>query len=931
MGAPSKIQVTFYLVRADAINVVLMPPSRATRGAAAAAPFQEDVASEWLAEGDDGACDQEDLASEDLSFDHLSMISDSQSWVESAGDSQASDGSSSRPSKAARILLECDRDAYTRRESIALKRKVVDQASTIAELKCELKRLKASPNGHGLDSIVAGKHMTPATGLLLALKKGYTSCKQMSEIVGQKIDPNTVKRWEIKLQTTILAASQSFHRESEQLLVDDSTRQELNIRVAQHIVQHDATKSNLWQELKLNACRIISNYFLGRHIGGDGLVHHECWPDALKVLEGTGEATLNLVSKQLQAAGCCCYNVHMAVPEIPSLIRIVHSVGDCGSDCVWSRREVLLMFMVYKLVWNFSWPCLSHQQSLGCARILTRLDILSKRFGLPNGYYASLVKIINQFRHHHHVEDRLRKPGTCFSGRWNAVTNSEKFLVEEVGKERAQEKFRNGFKKKKTSGPAMGAVAAASIGCPLDDERIDAIQHHQEKLGRWEREGKAAILDERWWELNELSQTAKLPFDMVINFLQTPLRKLREKYGQSATHLSVLVCKKGPMIFAEYGKLMGKPEWDERRPEFIEAFTQIMWFSEGEFRFRFTERLEAWPYLIMYLVESPPEQKCPVRQRYVTQLVFAPNRKLDVGTAKMRYCFWGQLLDSMKDGTLHVEVYDVLCTWKRDLPCDMQLIESGNSILNRMALLSPNLGEVLVACRFTTRQDLNIVRQNQPNKVSQALQLALDNFKSSDYKALENHDGRWSSAYDSSTWFPLRRPAVLALGPAVPTPAAPSILPYALPIADAKPGDMPDEPGVPDVAKASELGGADGASVPSESDGAAAAAAGEAEAEEAVDGKPGSRPPADWCMCCPEVGTMLPDDVTLESLHMADSWHSKFMSSFSGISDVKQCVVITSDADSRALTLGAIAWVCPCALSRVSHMVRLECTRICRH
>ncbi len=142
---------------------------------------------------------------------------------------------------------------------------------------------------------------------------------------------------------------------------------------------------------------------------------------------------------------------------------------------------------------------------------------------------------------------------------------------------------------------------------------------------------------------------------------------------------------------------------------------------------------------------------------------------------------------------------------------------------------------------------------------------------------------------------------------------------------------MPDEPGAPDVAKASELGGADGASVPSESDGAAAAAAGEAEAEEAVDGKPGSRPPADWCMCCPEVGTMLPDDVTLETLHMADSWHSKFMSSFSGISDVKQCVVITSDADSRALTLGAIAWVCPCALSRVSHMVRLECTCICRH
>ena len=131
----------------------------------------------------------------------------------------------------------------------------------------------------------------------------------MSEIVGQKIDPNTVKRWEIKLQTTILAASQSFHRESEQLLVDDSTRQELNIRVAQHIVQHDATKSNLWKELKLNACRIISNYFLGRHIGGDGLVHHECWPDALKVLEGLARQPSILCpssSKLLAAVATMC-------------------------------------------------------------------------------------------------------------------------------------------------------------------------------------------------------------------------------------------------------------------------------------------------------------------------------------------------------------------------------------------------------------------------------------------------------------------------------------------------------------------------------------------------------------------------------------------------------------------------------------------------
>ena len=71
------------------------------------------------------------------------------------------------------------------------------------------------------------------------------------------------------------------------------------------------------------------------------------------------------------------------------------------------------------------------------------------------------------------------------------------------------------------------AAGAAAIGCPLDDERVDAIKHHEEKLGRWESEGKAAILDERWWERHEMSRAAKIPFDMLINFFQAPTGKFQ--------------------------------------------------------------------------------------------------------------------------------------------------------------------------------------------------------------------------------------------------------------------------------------------------------------------------------------------------------------------------------------------------------------------
>ena len=150
----------------------LAMPTRAcaTHLAAGAAPDQTYVASEPFADGE-VAHNQEDLASEDFLFEDISSLcSDSQSMSQSWMEEDSQSRSTPRPSKKARVL-ECDRDAYKTREAIALKRKLTDQASKMTELTRQLKALRASPNGHGLDSIVAGKHMTPSTGLLLALKK----------------------------------------------------------------------------------------------------------------------------------------------------------------------------------------------------------------------------------------------------------------------------------------------------------------------------------------------------------------------------------------------------------------------------------------------------------------------------------------------------------------------------------------------------------------------------------------------------------------------------------------------------------------------------------------------------------------------------------------------------------------------------------------
>ena len=364
-----------------------------------------------------------------------------------------------------------------------------------------------------------------------------------------------------------MATSVSFHTDCEQSLLElTGANGNFELKVASHMVAPDATKDCGWRGFKMQTLRLVSRYYLGEALGE---VVHEVWPEPLKVVDGTGAHTWKLTKKQLRAAGCVAFDVDIASPiDGQGLLRFLNLPGDCGSDCQWSRKNTQVMYIPCVWVIPCLWPCVSHQQSLACCRILVRLDKYCKKRGFRFTYFSALTKIINMFRTY--VDSRYGKPGVCFAGRWGAVAAAQKFVKRKVGKVKAQEKFKAGFRKTRS---ASKPCSFGALG-PLDDDKIDAIASHNEKVGRWETESTRDVMDEGFWGCLDMSEAATDPWHHLLCFLQKPKGKLIEEFGDRATHLSALVIHKGAKIQDEFNMCFDEAEdqQDDHDHSFYEGF-----------------------------------------------------------------------------------------------------------------------------------------------------------------------------------------------------------------------------------------------------------------------------------------------------------------------------------------------------------------------
>ena len=237
-----------------------------------------------------------------------------------------------------------------------------------------------------------------------------------------------------------------------------------------------------------------------------------------------------------------------------------------------------------------------------------------------------------------------------------------------------------------------------------------------------------------------------------------PMQKLKMEYGSHATHLYVLVVVKGKEIRDEFDATFRdiQVKWSNckypRSEHFFHVLVGAVGLSSCEYENRIMRRIKSWPYQTLLSRVSGPEVRCVVRREACQRLIGARYKRLDVSTAKFRFIFWRELLRTAQFGTLHHNIYDVLLNAFADLPADMQLVESKNSIVSRITSLSPNIGDVLVSSRCTIKGD---ICSNYDGVVSSALILALDTYKSKAFHAIKNHTSRWTSAADANSFFPL--------------------------------------------------------------------------------------------------------------------------------------------------------------------------------
>ena len=123
---------------------------------------------------------------------------------------------------------------------------------------------------------------------------------------------------------------------------------------------------------------------------------------------------------------------------------------------------------------------------------------------------------------------------------------------------------------------------------------------------------------------------------------------------------------------------------------------------------RFVAKLDDFPYLLLRLVESPPDQDCPVR-RAVARRALAVHpccllRRFSDLTVKWVGHFELQLERARDEGTCAPDLFSATLMLRAALPVDTQEIEGMNSILQTMASRATTMRIPLASDRMQVKK-----------------------------------------------------------------------------------------------------------------------------------------------------------------------------------------------------------------------------------
>ena len=330
------------------------------------------------------------------------------------------------------------------------------------------------------------------------------------------VSRQSVCRWEVAAGSSVLAVVSAFtqHQEAQlQASYDDTTQWSASITE----LVGDATTSCCWKEHKVQCLQVRQTY-----VQGSSVESRECWPDIQVVRDGSANGCNRIVKKQLRLIQCPALDTAAASALGPKQIRLICINGDQGPDQQGFRKLVALQYLEYGRIVIVALPCLAHQQSLACGRVLARIEVCCAAFGFGIAYYQSLVKLAHVWRSDptkvHSVararfgesqtadaDHAKKKSPQCCATRWGSVHNVENYFLgfssEHVCKRILSDAYFQNMPDDVEPCLAIEDVDGhrKKLRAPTDEISIDAMDEHKRKQTRWKRDVQSATETSEFW------------------------------------------------------------------------------------------------------------------------------------------------------------------------------------------------------------------------------------------------------------------------------------------------------------------------------------------------------------------------------------------------------------------------------------------------
>ena len=484
----------------------------------------------------------------------------------------------------------------------------------------------------------------------------------------------------------------------------------------------DATNSAVWQRRKLQALILAVRCCIA------GI--RSCMrgtADILPVEDASDKGAEALMRKQLTGMGVPMPWCGQALGyDCPLRFWIFASTTDCGPDQLMCRKITAAKIRRLPRVGFISMNCMCHQAQLVCSGGLILLDNALKLAGAGWSYYSGVCKLVHVWRDlakdifrawvamHGAISAQRcasRFPAKCVACRWLSLCNTEKYLLDRAH-----------------LAPAVVArVVQGQVGTDddnskgghlgdINDINIEEMKAHRVKIGRWRRDVLRTISDKRFWAIMEMVHRARQPLDQAHAFFQ---KKKFTDVHIHGFHLRRLVNGRAEAMVSQMeAELKDQSLWWATHvalldPEDHTWVTQLnactMLFSAASFDRRVIAILREFPFRMLRMRRSPPEEDCPLRRRTAGEILsLRDGRVADSTTIKIANHYCDVLEIARDEGILHNDLLELLDHIDECTIISAQEVESINSMIPRQGKASRNQCLDLLSSRICIKKEIGV-------------------------------------------------------------------------------------------------------------------------------------------------------------------------------------------------------------------------------